>query len=90
MEFRKVVTTLYVRQQKRHRCIEQIQYLNGTLFDNTPPSLCFPKKTLHLGKLSYKDLEWLRNMPFLYVCVCDMGALVKGDTGKKISMILHM
>ena len=23
MEFRKTVTTLYVRQQKRHRCIEQ-------------------------------------------------------------------
>ena len=44
-----VTMTLYARQQKRNIYIEQIQYLIGTLFDNTSSSLCFPKKNLHLG-----------------------------------------
>ena len=35
MEFRKMVTiTLYVRQQKRHRCIEQSFGLCGIIWEN--------------------------------------------------------
>ena len=68
MEFRKMVTmTLYVRQQKRHRCKEQffgLWRLSGSEVTQSCPTLCnpmdcsLPGSSLH-GILQARVLEWV-------------------------------